>query len=320
MEGPSARTGVFDLDAYLRDDDDGDDDIGGGGSCGGDATTVPLFSFVPPWLVLLLLAVLAAAFLLAIRASRDPVYTLSPSNCTKPDLYANASSWYLGKWHILYGRGACPTGASGLKTVYTKHGTPETFFTYTDCYTDWAGLDSRNNDAGYESHLEAAEWRWVAANGCALSAIMVLFLCIFLLLIVLSDVTHINGSSASGEISLLGLSVAAALLCLFSLLEVAATALVRHVPHADPRAWSAFFASCRVDVRTNSGYAYAKYSAWLSSAVLASSAAMCGYVVYCKPSEGQSGGPGDGDATAPHKRRHLVVATRLETPTAPLKR
>ena len=318
----TAPAHVFDLDAYLLENDDDNNNADGSSSVD---LTVPIFAFVPPWLVMTLLSLLVASLVLAIRAERDPVYTLSPFDCSAPELYVNATSWYLDKWHILYGRGACPIGASGLKTVYTKHGndiTQETFWTWGECFSDWAGLDARNGLHGYSSRLAATEWRWVAANRCELAAVMVLFLTIFLLVVLflLAEVADADGSGARGEVGLFGLTVAVTLLCGFVALEVVASAMVRHVPHADPRAWStSFFASCQVDVRVNDGYTYAVCSAWLGGAVLATCAASGVHAAYCKPPGGPpAGGRPDGDTNAPRKRlqQQQRVASTSAAPTA----
>ena len=139
----------FDLDAYLRDADIDDDD-----NCDDDPfmATMPLYTLISPWLVLIAMVFLTVAFVLAILGSRDPVYTLSPSDCDddRVELYTNVSSWYLGDWNLLYGRGACPVEASGMKTVYIKQGNDliaQTYWTYSYCLnndTQWAHIDEMN--------------------------------------------------------------------------------------------------------------------------------------------------------------------------------
>ena len=145
----------FDLDAYLRDAEIDDDD------CDDDPfmATIPLYTLVPPWLVFVAMAILTVAFVLAILGSRDPVYTLSPSDCDgRAELYTNVSSWYLGDWNLLYGRGACPVDASGMKTVYIKQGNDliaQTFWAYSYCLnnaTQWARIDEMNALKGTHSH------------------------------------------------------------------------------------------------------------------------------------------------------------------------
>ena len=139
----------FDLDAYLRDAEIDDDD------CYDDdpfMATVPLYTLIPPWLVIVAIFFLTTAFVLAILGSRDPVYTLSPSDCDDSitELYTNVSSWYLGNWNLLYGRGACPVEASGMKTVYIKQGNDliaQTFFAWNYCLnnaTQWTHIDEMN--------------------------------------------------------------------------------------------------------------------------------------------------------------------------------
>ena len=190
------RRRPFDLEAYLRDSELDDDER---------METVDIFSLVPPWLVLFAVAVLVATFVLAIRGRQDPVYTISPYDCQQPELYTNASSWYLGDWYVLYGRGACPVGATGMKTIYIKQGSDivqETFWTYNFCLNNasqWSTMDDLNAQHGYESELAADEWRWTGAMAFSLGAIMTLFFCGFLLLLVLSGLaTGSGGGSGRG--------------------------------------------------------------------------------------------------------------------------
>ena len=235
---------------------------------------VHIFALAPRWLVLLAISILFVTFILAIRGRQDPVYTISPSDCQEPSLYSNASSWYLGEWYILYGRGACPVGASGMKTVYIKQGsdvTTQTFWTYNSCInnaTQWSAVDERNRQHGYESHLSVDEWRWTTAMALSVGAIMTLFFCGFLLFLMLSGFAS-GRDSRSGEVSVAGLSTAAALLALFLLQEVAVVVLISHTARIDPRAWStAYFASCSVSVQRNTGFLFPLVCACLSGTVL----------------------------------------------------
>lgn len=235
--------------------------------------TVDVVEYTHPLVIILSLGVLVACFVMSIQGSRDPVLLITPYDCQQPDLYANASTWYLSSWALLYGRGACPVGTRGDFTAYYHRGTQVTSeayygYGYSNCInnaTQWEQLDVANAENGYRSNLAGDEGRWTFSLICIVGSVIVLFFAGFLLLLTLSEAM----GGGSGVVSLYGMLLAIFLVFLFFAQQLAVVVLMPHYRRADAKAWStAFFESCSVDVQIASGYWFSLICTALSGAVL----------------------------------------------------
>jgi hypothetical protein len=195
-----------------------------------------------------------------------------------------------------------------MQTTYIKQGSDiitQTYWTYTHCVhnaSQWAAVDGLNAARGYDSGLAGDEWRWTAAMAFSLGAIMTLFFCGFLLLLMFSGVAAASGygtgsgsssgtgsGTGSGEVSVVGLLTAAALLLLFLLQEIAIVALISGTARVDPKAWStAVFDSCSVKVERNTGFLFPVVCASLSGGVLLFAATAACLHVYRRGSRSPS--------------------------------